>query len=394
MVGKRVAQMTRIPTENLAEDMRRAYPELEAVRAAAGAPVYLVGGAVRDLLLGRGRSANVDLVVEGDAGALAAQIGGAEVLEHERFATATVRVDGLEVDVAATRTETYARPGALPDVTPGGGIEEDLARRDFTVNAMAVPIGGGEVENASAATGLIDPTGGERDLAAGILRVLHPASFFDDPTRALRAARYASRLGFALEPETEELLRATDLGTLSADRRDAELLRLAGEPHAARGFELLAGWGLVELQSHGAELAARVAEQLGRPPWEGFAPTAPTVLRAALGSTATGGSDGHEQELADAEPSRPSDAVALAAEHDPSELTIARAMGAEWLDRYVGEWRGVELEIGGDDLIAAGVEEGRALGRGLAEARRRKLDGEISGRDEELAVALDAAREA
>src|SRR5215213_5895208 len=279
--------MTRIPTENLAEEMRRAYPELEAVRGAATGPVYLVGGAVRDLLLGRGRSANLDLVVEGDAGTLAAQLGGAEVLEHERFGTATVKVDGLEVDVAATRTESYARPGALPDVAPGAGIEDDLTRRDFTVNAMAVPIAAGE--RGATSPELIDPTGGVADLGAGVLRVLHPASFVEDPTRALRAARYASRLGLSLEPETEQLLRATDLETVSADRREAELLRLSAEPQAARGFELLAGWGLVELRPDGAELAARVAEQLAERPWRGFAPTAPTVLRAALGAAATQG---------------------------------------------------------------------------------------------------------
>ena len=133
--------MKTIPDDNLTEAMRDAYPELETVRAASEDPVYLVGGAVRDLLLGRGRSANLDLVVEGDAAALADRLGP-EVLEHERFGTATVRVGELEVDVAATRTETYAAAGALPEVTLGAPIEADLARRDFTLNAMAVALEG------------------------------------------------------------------------------------------------------------------------------------------------------------------------------------------------------------------------------------------------------------
>ncbi len=364
------------------EELGDCYPELGAVRAAATDPVYLVGGAVRDLLLGRGRSANLDLVVEGDAGALAARLG-AEVLEHERFGTATVRLDGLEVDVAAARTESYPRPGALPEVSPGAGIEADLARRDFTVNAMAVRI---EPE-AAEPQALIDPADGAADLAAGRLRVLHPSSFADDPTRALRAARYASRLGFALEPETEELLRGTDLETVSADRRDAELLRLAAEPQAARGFELLAQWGLVDLRDDGVELAARVAELLSAPPWDGFAPRAPTVLRAALDPS------GGEGELAAAEPPSPSEGFELASGHDPGELAIARALGAEWLDRHLLEWRRVELEIDGEDLLEAGVAAGPGLGRGLREALRQKLDGEVSGRDEELAAALAAARE-
>jgi tRNA nucleotidyltransferase (CCA-adding enzyme) len=387
-------ELTPVPPENLAEAMRDSYPELEAVREAAADPAYLVGGAVRDLLLGRGRSANLDLVVEGDAGALADRLG-AEALEHERFATATVRLDGLEVDVAAARTETYAHPGALPDISPGATIEADLGRRDFTVNAMAVAIDAGRAEGGSPASALIDPTGGEADLGAGLLRVLHPGSFVDDPTRALRAARYASRLGFALEPGTEERLRATDLETVSDDRREAELLRLAAEPAAARGFELLAEWGLVVPRRDGIELAARVAELVTEPPWEGFVPPAPTVLRAALGADATGGGGTeHELELAGAEPSRPSEAVALAQRHDPAELAIARAMGAEWLDRYLGEWRDVALEIDGADLIAAGVREGPALGRGLAAALRMKLDDELApGRAAELEAALAAARD-
>ncbi len=370
------AQMSQISDDNLGEALRDAYPELDAVREAAGDPVYLVGGAVRDLLLDRGRSANLDLVVEGDAPALARRLG-AEVLEHERFGTATVRLDGLEADVAATRTESYPRPGALPEVSLGADIEADLGRRDFTINAIAVPI---------AEPSLIDPFGGRADLEAGLLRVLHAGSFLDDPTRAIRAARYASRLGLALEPQTEALLRATDLEAISADRRDAELLRLAAEEQAPRGFELLAEWGLLELRPGGVELARQVAALVGESPWDGFAGRAPTVRAAALGPA------GHEQALSAAAPARPSEAVALAARHEPEELVLARALGADWLDAYMREWRQLSLEIDGADLIAAGVPEGPAVGRGLAEALRMKLDGEIAtGREEELRVALAAA---
>jgi tRNA nucleotidyltransferase (CCA-adding enzyme) len=379
--------LTPIPPENLTKAMRDSYPELALVRAAAAAadPVYLVGGAVRDLLLGRGRSANLDLVVESDAAALANRLGS-EVLEHERFGTATVRIGELEVDVAAARTEDYVAAGALPEVTLGAPIEADLARRDFTLNAMAVALGGG---------GLIDPHGGRADLESGQLRVLHPESFRDDPTRALRAARYAARLGFGLEPRTEELAREADLGAVSADRREAELLRLASEATAVRGFELLSEWGLVELRPEGLELATRVIELLAGPPWLGFAPLAPSVARAALGPEATGGaSTAAERELAAAEPSRPSDAVARAGRRDPAELILARALGADWLDAYLLEWRGVSLEIDGAELIEAGVPEGPAVGRGLAEALRMKLDGELApGRDGELAAAVAAARD-
>ena len=126
---------------------------------------YLVGGAVRDLLLGRDR-ADIDVAVEGEVAELARRLGG-EVRAHERFATATVRVDGLEVDLAATRSETYARPGALPEVRPAS-LAADLARRDFTVNAMAVPLAGDPE--------LIDPHGGLEDLRAGRAAGAAPAA--------------------------------------------------------------------------------------------------------------------------------------------------------------------------------------------------------------------------
>ncbi|MGH2975261.1 MAG: hypothetical protein ACRDLL_10400 [Solirubrobacterales bacterium] len=362
--------------ESIAEALERMHPELAPVREAGGDPVYLVGGAVRDLLLGRGR-ADIDLVVEGDAVALAARLG-ADITAHERFGTAKLTLAGHEVDIATARTETYPHPGSLPLVEPADRLEADLRRRDFTINAMAIPLSG-ELR-------LIDPHGGQADLASKRLRVLHPGSFVDDPTRAIRAARYAARFGFELEPETAELLGKADLGTVSADRREAELMRLAGEASAPRGFALLAEWGLVELRDGGADLVARVDALLAAEPWTGVAPRDRALCAAALGPA------GGERDLARERPERPSQAVALAAGRDPVELTLARALGADWLDRYLTEWQGVRLGIDGEDLIAAGVRQGPALGRGLKEALRRKLDGEIDGREQELDVALEVAR--
>jgi tRNA nucleotidyltransferase (CCA-adding enzyme) len=364
------------PQESLAEALDRVYPELAAVREVATEPVYLVGGAVRDLLLGRGR-ADIDLVVVGDAAGLAARLG-VHVVSHERFATAKVVLDGHELDIATARSETYPRPGSLPVVESAADVEADLTRRDFTINAMAIPL--------RDEPRLIDPYGGRSDLQAGLIRVLHPGSFQDDPTRALRAARYAARFGFEPELETAALMREADLSSVSADRRDAELRRLAGEDEAPRGLALLAEWGLLELREGGAELAARVSNLLASEPWRDAAPRDRALLRAASGSP------GGEQSLARARPERPSQAVELAAPCDPVELVLARALGAEWLDRYLAEWRDVALEIDGEDLIAAGVPQSPAIGRGLGEALRRKLDGEVEGRDQELAVALEVAR--
>src|SRR3954453_7100029 len=157
----------------------------EAVAGEAG--VYVVGGAVRDALLGR-IPKELDLVVEGDAIELATRAArrvNGSVVAHDRFRTATVSADGFAFDLASARRETYPRPGALPEVALGATIAEDLARRDFTVNALAVRLADGE---------LTAWPGARDDLGARLLRVLHDRSFIDDPTRMLRLVRYAARL--------------------------------------------------------------------------------------------------------------------------------------------------------------------------------------------------------
>jgi tRNA nucleotidyltransferase (CCA-adding enzyme) len=365
-----------IDLERLPERIE-ALPGLAAVREAAsrvGADAHLVGGAVRDTLLGLA-APNLDLVVVGDPLELIEALGG-EARVHDRFATATVALARGSVDVARARSESYERPGALPTVRPAG-LGEDLGRRDFTVNAIAVAL--------ADPRRLADPHHGVDDLRAGLLRVLHDASFVDDPTRVLRAARYAARLGLELEPRTAELLREADLATVSVDRVDAELRRLALEPAPRRGFELLDEWGLIVLPAGARELIDGVVVLVGRQPWASVVPRTEAVLGAARGAS------GEARALAGAEPATPSQAVELARGRSPVELALARALGALWLDDYVERWRAVRLEITGEDLLAAGVVEGPAVGRGLAAALRAKLDGEVAGRDDELRVALEAA---
>jgi tRNA nucleotidyltransferase (CCA-adding enzyme) len=163
-------------------------------------PAYLVGGVVRDLLLGR-EVDDLDVAIEGDAEALMV-LPGFSLERDALFLTGRLEQGDVKIDVAQARAESYPAPGALPEVRPAS-IGEDLARRDFTVNAMAFPLSGDRQ--------LIDPHAGLNDLRAGLLRILYERSFVDDPTRALRAARYAARFGFELEPETDRLLRDADL---------------------------------------------------------------------------------------------------------------------------------------------------------------------------------------
>ena len=352
-------------------------PGIEALRSLAQkVPAYLVGGAVRDLLLARPRL-DIDVAIEGDVAALADAPGF--VLESGgRFLTGKLSLDGAEIDIAQARAETYPQPGALPEVKPAT-IDRDLARRDFTINAMAVPLAG-DAE-------LIDPHGGLDDLRAGTLRVLHDRSFIDDPTRALRAARYVARFDLALEPGTEKLLRATDLSTVSEDRVQAELRRIAAELNPAKAVSLIVELGILPpIDPAAPERVASVVELASEPPWAGWADRELAVMLAIVRPLP------QIRELSSATPERPSEAVRLAEPWDPAQLLVARALGAEWLDRYADELRLIELEITGDDLLASGIPEGPAVGRGLEAARSGKLDGELSGRDEELRVALAVAR--
>jgi tRNA nucleotidyltransferase (CCA-adding enzyme) len=355
----------------------RAIPGFEALQTAARSlPAYLVGGTVRDLLLGAS-TADLDVVVEGELRPLAEALGG-EVTEHERFQTATVRLPEGTIDLAQARAESYERPGALPTVRPAS-LADDLGRRDFGFNAIAVAL-----EDPDR---LIDPHGGIGDLGHGRVRVLHEGSFRDDPTRALRAARYAARFGFELEARTAELLRETDLTNVSDDRVAAELRKLAAEADPGAAFALLRDWGLLsEIPPDGPGRASTVAELASAPPWAGWIDRAEAVLVAVAEPPP------RAVELALAAPERPSQAVALARGAHPAELITARAMGAEWLDRYAAEWRQVRLEIDGGDLLAAGVPEGPAIGRALEAALSAKLDGELSDRGAELELALKVAR--
>lgn len=218
--------------------------------AANEKPVFLVGGAVRDLMLDR-KNLDADFVVEGNAialaEALAARVPGATSKSHPAFGTAHVFFpDGKVVDIASARTEHYERPGALPHVA-FSSIKQDLARRDFSINCLAIRIdraGHGE---------LIDFFGAQNDLVNRELRVLHNLSFIEDPTRVLRAVRFELTLGFRMERRTEDFARfAFETGTfdgLGGERNKLELSRLLSLPTPLRALERLAELGALRLLS-------------------------------------------------------------------------------------------------------------------------------------------------
>ncbi len=362
---------------------------LEVAGARPG--VWLVGGAVRDLMTG-GVPRELDVLVEGDLREVAAALG--EPVFHERFGTATVRGERFVIDLAAPRTESYPAPGALPDVRPAS-VQEDLGRRDFTVNAIAVSLPGGEVAS--------DPRALD-DLRAGVLRVLHDDSFADDPTRVWRMARYAARLGFRPDELTAGLAAQAGPGETSGERIGSELRLVLAEGDPCAAFEALAEYcpqvlppgfqprpeglegaldllpdeGRRDLLILSACVAGMDVEALSR--WlDGLAFTAADRdLVLASSRWVTGAPLRSAQgpvEIARAARGAPLEAVALA--------------GGENARLWIDELRHVGLEIDGDDLIAAGVPPGPEVGEALQRALDTKLAGRCAGREEEIAAALD-----
>jgi tRNA nucleotidyltransferase (CCA-adding enzyme) len=360
--------------------------------------VHAVGGAVRDVLLER-RPHEIDFVVEGDAVAVArraaARLGG-RVTVHERFGTATVEADEATFDLAGARRERYPEPGALPEVELGATLEEDLARRDFTVNAIALHLADGA---------LTFHPGAREDLEARRLRVLHDRSFRDDPTRLLRLARYAARLGFEVEPHTDQLaaaaIAAGALRTVTGSRLGAELRLLAHEPQPA---------ALAALEPHGLgkallgpafavdpTLAARAAALTPRDGDPGLAALATTLLgadevAAALDRLAFPAYDRETvAAAAAATPLPPLSDVELwraLRRARPETVAVAGALGdADAARRWHDDVRHRRLAITGNDLVAAGLD-GPAVGAALEAATEAMLEGRAPDRDEQLAAAL------
>lgn len=421
-----VARLAALPDDagriSIAGELRaieRAQPVLaavEAAAAAAGVTVYVVGGTVRDILLGA-PGFDLDLSVEGDAIALAETVAaalGGTATPHGAFGTAVVEWgSGERLDLVTARSETYPEPAALPVVTPGT-IADDLARRDFTVNAIAAPVTG------TAFGLLVDPYDGQADLAARTVRVLHDESFRDDPTRLFRAARYAARYGFGLDPHTERLAReavaAGGVQLLSGARLREEVVAVLCDRRPAAAVVVLGGLGALSaidpavaadaetatVVERGLALAAELAPEL--PGWRvalailarrldgpGAAALAARLDLARRDAAAlTGAVDGAPRlarAVRDAS-LRPSAVVAAADAHPLDAAVVALALqGSTSLRAYLADWRHRELGIDGADLAALGLAESPRVGEVLAELKRRALDGELAGRDAVLAAA-------
>jgi tRNA nucleotidyltransferase (CCA-adding enzyme) len=374
---------------------RNALEACAALSKQRGLRLFLVGGPVRDLLLDAA-SIDLDLAVEGDAGALASElaevIGGRAVL-HPRFGTARVSRQDMHIDIAGTRRETYAHHGALPAVEPAT-LAEDLARRDFTINAMALQL-------APDSGDLVDPFRGEADLRAGLLRVLHERSFQDDATRMLRAVRYAARLGFKLQRDSEVLLRRDleYLRTISGPRLRRELATLFQEPASVDGLLLAQSYQMLQTIHPSLRLDRRVAEQwrsaLSGPkqaPLDelGFClltnPRDPGTVASVSKWLHLAGRI--ERALADLVRLRSaSDTLAMERPYAATRTLEAFVPAAVWAmslletgaasrvcEAYLTHWRHVKTHLRGKDLLGLGVPQGEAMGKLLEQLRAAHLE--------------------
>jgi tRNA nucleotidyltransferase (CCA-adding enzyme) len=376
--------------------------------AALGFPCYLVGGFVRDLLLGRPVN-DLDIIVEGDAiklgRALLKEFGG-KLTPHAPFYTAIWQPPKLDdtIDLITARSETYEAPGALPTVTPST-IEDDLRRRDFTLNAMAVRVDGehlGEV---------LDPLNGQRDLERGIIRILHPRSFIDDPTRILRAIRYEGRYGFQIEPGTLNLINAealSVLSTLSGERLRHELDLILAEENTASMLARADALGVLKaihpslprFDSNRANRLDEISnpalnisydrETLGYLLW---LLDVPAEDLAALSRRLDFTSELSEVILGAARlkaqlplfvNSKPS-ACTFALEKFPplSVYAVHLVTRERTLMEYLSTWRHIKPHTNGDTLLALGLPPGPQYKEILTHLRAAWLDGEVRSAAEE-----------
>ena len=378
--------------------------------------VYLVGGVVRDLLLGY-PNFDLDLVVEGDAVKLAQQVtetGQARLLAHKRFGTAKLKYDDFTLDLATARKETYARPGALPAVTPGTLID-DLIRRDFSINAMAMSL---TTDNYGQ---LIDPYQGKNDLEHRLIRVLHSRSFSDDATRILRGVRYEQRFGFEFEAQTADLLERDIpmLDTISGDRIRHELELILKEQRPERAIERLGELGVLARINSSLKGDGWIANKFDRArrlkkpaqlPSLFFCLLVyslnetdieqllvrlniPAKLSRAMRDTVRLKT---RLPLLDEPSLKPSEIHYLLTEYETLAIqTDAIATESPTVRRslqlFLTKLRYVRTALDGEDLKKLGVSPGPEMGRVLRMLHKAKLDGEVCTRADEKKLAVSSS---
>ncbi len=392
--------------------------------------VYLVGGVVRDLLLGV-PNLDLDIVVEGEGIEFARVLSRAlkgRIRSHRKFGTAVVILpNGRRIDVATARTEFYEYPAALPTVEVSS-VRQDLFRRDFTINAMAVALSGERFGE------LLDFFGGLRDLERRHVRILHNLSFVEDPTRIFRAVRFEQRYGFQLESQTEMLARrAVEMeivGKLTNARVRDELIDIFSEPPPLplAAVERLEDLGALHTLHPDLAVSEAMRERYGR-----LGKRLHEAVELVGGETKmwVPSLAAMLEELPPQEAEKwcrlmrfkrdDSEALIQCLQRVPAALKALSSRGTppskvvDFLDPLTGEalaylyvfagphlrekavsyvriWKDMETEISGNDLAEMGLKPSRAYGEILAAVKAQKLDGKVKGREQELELAREMVK--
>jgi len=407
--------------------------EVLAHADAKGLEVFLVGGPVRDWMLGRSLR-DIDLAIE-SGGTTAAELAReanseeTQIAVHERFGTVTLTRGETTLDIATVRRETYSHDGALPSVE-AGTLTDDLRRRDFAANAMAIPL---SKAARSGSKNIIDPEDGLADIEERRLRVLHSRSFHDDPTRALRAGRLAPRLGFTLSRGSRtalrDALRDGAFGRVSGDRLRREFVKLFDESvlglDPARALRLLDEWHVLGALEPGLTLeresvapVRRLGRAVAEPPWRRtrwrpwvpglalwLAQSRPDLRRRVLRRFSVRGQtakriqsfgkdrDGWLRALGRARGRGAIDRLLRQRDEEELHALYASADPAlrRRIARYAGEDRSRRAPVSGDDLMDAGLA-GPEIGKALARIRAAYLDGVVKDRAGALALARELSQ--
>jgi tRNA nucleotidyltransferase (CCA-adding enzyme) len=380
---------------------------VERACIADGLRLFLVCGTLRDLVLDRA-SRDIDLAVEGDAISIAQRVAAeieARLVVHRRFGTAKLSSRDFQIDLAGTRRETYPHPGALPVVEPAT-LTEDLARRDFAINAFAMQL-------APESGEIVDPFRGIDDIRSGLIRILHEDSFQDDATRMLRGVRYATRFGFKLQRDTEALLRRDlhYLKRISGPRLRRELTLVFEESASVAAVQLAQRLGILETIHPALGLRDDVASRwqdaldgdheaplddtgfcvLANPRDEGSAASLTKWLHLT-GRVSRALEDlvhlrAQSDKLAQAYAS-PATAVELLEHRAPSAIWALSILDGdavgETCRQYLARWRHARPLLSGDDLLALGVAPGVAVGEMLGQLKRAQLQIDGMTREQEI----------
>lgn len=399
--------------QSIPADINSAIEEITKVADMEKANIYFVGGVVRDLLINK-PVFDIDLVYEGDAIQLYQILGiknFSKAILHKRFGTVKLRLGDYNIDIVSARKEQYERPGALPAVT-SGSIFDDLARRDFSINSMAIKISNKGPEE------IIDPYGGQRDIFLKLIRILHEKSFIDDPTRIFRAIRYEQRFNFNIEPDTYGIIKRDIkmLHAVSRNRITHEFMLFFSEQYPEKILLRSHDIGLLTEFYPKSELEPRIVRlyktarkyftagqlqiayiclliyDLNNEQLERFLGNLSFTRQQVLVMRQTITLKNELESISLSSP-KTWDIIQLLRKYEPLVIQINQISSSnikikKMIKYYLNKLRYIRSALTGEDLIGLGIPSGIRIGKILTYLYKARINGQVKSREEEITLAI------